>query len=599
MAILVLSLLVCFSISISQSDFTINAHASEYDLPIGDHNGVPMHKSQGTVRSDYNPNRTIIKNSLAASHITQGYYYEKLNTPEKKDLYNAIFIASDSQLRLKKGAKLPDGTSEADVVSKGGYLFYTGSSSRNRYYNATSQECATVVNEAIEAVCYDHMENVEYYMCDWYIYEFLSGGVYKDYILMREYTDDDYTQLDREIKAKAAEYAGKVRALGLVKTGNIAATVLNVHDWYTQQVEYGHVGSTGSSYFNLSHTAYGALCKGRAVCDGYSLGYALILKELGIASRVVTGLAKLSSGTSGGHAWNMVKINGQWYEEDTTWADSKITNISEKINHAYYNRTTSEYLSGIEGNIHERVVPYGGRLIDTAKGTKYTYQVSLSLLEAESDGGESDPDVDSETKVEDIKTDNSNGQMVIPPQITIVNSDANTKAEEDAQTVTCSLNVDQTVSINGVKDSSDSTVVIPDLVLIDGKKYPVTRIAAGAFKGNNDIKEIKGGVNLRSIGNGAFSNCRKLKSIDLSGSDVKEIGKKAFSGCDKLKVVKLNGDYIKKIGSKAFNKVSKNIKITIYAKNKKVYGRIVTKATKAGAKTARFKHKKSLGIKYN
>lgn len=68
------------------------------------------------------------------------------------------------------------------------------------------------------------------------------------------------------------------------------------------------------------HTAYNALVKGKAVCQGYvSLFYRLIL-EYDIDSRMITG-------TSFGkkHAWNIVKLDGSWYHLDTTWASTADT----------------------------------------------------------------------------------------------------------------------------------------------------------------------------------------------------------------------------------------------------------------------------------
>nr|MCR5343237.1 leucine-rich repeat domain-containing protein [Butyrivibrio sp.] len=169
----------------------------------------------------------------------------------------------------------------------------------------------------------------------------------------------------------------------------------------------------------------------------------------------------------------------------------------------------------------------------------------------------------------------------------------------EASPIVCKVNSDQTATIRGVTDTADSTLDIPSTVEINGKEYPVTEIEAEAFKGNRNIREITGGHNIVFIGKAAFSNCKNLRTVDLSQTDVKTIGAKAFNGCGKLKKVKLNGDYLKKVGSKAFNKLNKEVKITIYARNKKTYNKLVTKVTKAGAKNAKFKSKKSLGIKYN
>jgi len=70
-------------------------------------------------------------------------------------------------------------------------------------------------------------------------------------------------------------------------------------------------------YTEESFTAYGALIEGSAVCDGYARAAQLLMSMCGIESLYVVGTA--NNGV--GHAWNMVKLNGQWYQLDVTWDD--------------------------------------------------------------------------------------------------------------------------------------------------------------------------------------------------------------------------------------------------------------------------------------
>ncbi|MCL2019794.1 MAG: dockerin type I domain-containing protein [Oscillospiraceae bacterium] len=65
-----------------------------------------------------------------------------------------------------------------------------------------------------------------------------------------------------------------------------------------------------------SHTAYGVLVDGLAVCDGYARAYLYLLRRAGVESRVITGTMK-----GGPHIWNLVKIDGYWYHADTTASD--------------------------------------------------------------------------------------------------------------------------------------------------------------------------------------------------------------------------------------------------------------------------------------
>ncbi len=65
------------------------------------------------------------------------------------------------------------------------------------------------------------------------------------------------------------------------------------------------------------YTAYGSLIGGSAVCQGYTLAAQRMLTLLGVENRIVEG-------TAGGqpHAWNLVKVDGQWLHLDTTWNDT-------------------------------------------------------------------------------------------------------------------------------------------------------------------------------------------------------------------------------------------------------------------------------------
>ncbi len=78
-----------------------------------------------------------------------------------------------------------------------------------------------------------------------------------------------------------------------------------------------------------AHTAYGALVNGRAVCDGYTQAFQYLLQRVGIQSFMVTG-----TGKGGNHAWNIVRIDGRYYNVDLTWDDQESDTF-----HAYFNIT--------------------------------------------------------------------------------------------------------------------------------------------------------------------------------------------------------------------------------------------------------------------
>ena len=67
-------------------------------------------------------------------------------------------------------------------------------------------------------------------------------------------------------------------------------------------------------YFPTAHSAYGALQNNSAVCQGYAVAFYRLALSAGIDSRVIFGTA-----SGGGHAWNIVKLDGKYYLLDSTW----------------------------------------------------------------------------------------------------------------------------------------------------------------------------------------------------------------------------------------------------------------------------------------
>lgn len=76
-------------------------------------------------------------------------------------------------------------------------------------------------------------------------------------------------------------------------------------------------------YPAVSHMAFGALKNGCAVCEGYTAAAALILPKLGVDCDMQFGFVKGVKKENGYHVWNLVKIEGQWYQLDITWNDAE------------------------------------------------------------------------------------------------------------------------------------------------------------------------------------------------------------------------------------------------------------------------------------
>ena len=104
---------------------------------------------------------------------------------------------------------------------------------------------------------------------------------------------------------------------------------LAIHDYIVANCKYGQKDESKEYAFR----AYGCLVEGVAVCNGYAEAMSLLLTCAGVENSIMTGSA---SGEL--HAWNLVKLDGQWYQVDVTW-DDPIPDTGAFVSHTYFNVT--------------------------------------------------------------------------------------------------------------------------------------------------------------------------------------------------------------------------------------------------------------------
>ncbi|MCX4320229.1 MAG: hypothetical protein OSJ44_10935 [Lachnospiraceae bacterium] len=77
------------------------------------------------------------------------------------------------------------------------------------------------------------------------------------------------------------------------------------------------------------------------VCQGYACATQYLLNKLGVPSTIVTGMAEGES-----HAWNLVRLDGNYYYMDTTWGNSRYlddsSQIEKYVNYSYLAVTSEE-----------------------------------------------------------------------------------------------------------------------------------------------------------------------------------------------------------------------------------------------------------------
>lgn len=109
---------------------------------------------------------------------------------------------------------------------------------------------------------------------------------------------------------------------------------LAIHDYIVNNTKYDEENVRKGTVPPESYTAYGVLVKGRGVCEGYSRAMKKLLDMVNIESEIVSGL-----GRGRGHAWNIVKIGGEYYHTDVTWDDPVTVDGRNVLGHDYFNLT--------------------------------------------------------------------------------------------------------------------------------------------------------------------------------------------------------------------------------------------------------------------
>ncbi|GEM_PF-6407794 len=122
-----------------------------------------------------------------------------------------------------------------------------------------------------------------------------------NYALSREDSQAQYKQCRSEAEAIAATAEKET-------DGSDLAREKYAYDYLTSRI-----------YYNIqapnSGNAFGALVSNQAKCDGISLGMKWVCEEMGIPCMILAGQ---ENGDPIGHAWNIIGIDGEFYDVDVT-----------------------------------------------------------------------------------------------------------------------------------------------------------------------------------------------------------------------------------------------------------------------------------------
>ncbi len=217
-----------------------------------------------------------------------------------------VYASADLSLPSEQTEYVIVDAEEQDLVGQSYMDARAESGARLKIHEALKQH-AEVVDISEYRLTYDEaralLKDIVYWDGSLYYVQPLCSGMisggYTKYLYPR------YIEHEEEI-AKALKRV--VRESNITPDMSDLQKMLALHNWLTANCQYDYTYS--------KYSVYDALVTGSSVCQGYKDSYEMLLRYVGIL--------EIGSASGGDHTWNQVKLDGQWYNVDTTWDSNMI-----------------------------------------------------------------------------------------------------------------------------------------------------------------------------------------------------------------------------------------------------------------------------------
>ncbi len=289
--------------------------------------------------------------------------------------------------------------------------------------------------------------------------------------------------------------------------------VYAIYDYMINHIRYDYKNLDDATYMQ-KYTAYAALVENTSVCMGYALAFYRLALACGVDARYIHCDPME-------HAWDIVRVDGQYYYLDATW-DEKVTNDTADRPGSYFLRGTESWqrVHVYKGISDPGTLIYGQSLADNG------YVVSAA-------------DYHDWTLSED-------GTLTIPTGIGFLQSDSNNKSPF-AAIADQVRSIRLTAPIRRLPYAAfEGFANVESIVLSD----TIEKIEDWSLSGCNSLKSIALPDKVTELPEGLFRDSEALESVKLPAA-LKEIRRSTFSGCKNLKDVTF-GDSLEKIGEHAF-----------------------------------------------
>lgn len=203
------------------------------------------------------------------------------------------------------------------------------------YKGSITEDFKDIFDKASKVVT--ELTGVEDFISSW---KYLSSS--NTFTLTISYRYSKSTFAQRQQNAKAALNKARTTVANLITSGMPEYDREKaLHDYIINNTRYDYENYLKNTIPDESFNAYGCLIRGVAVCEGYSKAMKLLCDLSALECVVVNGKSK-SGGALEGHAWNIVKIDGEYCHLDVTNDDPVSKNGGNLLTYYYFNLPDSE-----------------------------------------------------------------------------------------------------------------------------------------------------------------------------------------------------------------------------------------------------------------
>lgn len=270
----------------------------------------------------------------------------------------------------KFGEKLPEYSSDFiinNLVEQSDTYYYNTLTDNQKKIYVSVANAVKNLNTSFELISYEYIDEVTasedievavykflldhpevFYLRDKYTISTNTNVFGTKISLVFEYLVNSQDELNTKIKDINVSI-DKILA-NVTDKNNEFNIELIIHDYIAKNVKYYEYEHIEDIPINC-HNIYGTLVENSAVCDGFAKSMKLILNKCGIETIVVTGNLKNES-----HAWNLVKIDNNWYNLDLTSNKAIKDGNTSYVIHSYFN-ITDELITDSHTFDNKKILP--------------------------------------------------------------------------------------------------------------------------------------------------------------------------------------------------------------------------------------------------